>query len=441
MLDQLSGRLQSAMKFLRGEGKITEKNMAEALKMIRMAFLEADVNYKVVKDFEAAIKEKALDEKVIKSLTPAQQVIKIIRNELTSLLGNKERELDLSGPAPSKIMLVGLQGAGKTTTCGKLGKLVSKQGKKPLFLSIDTKRPAAQDQLKIIARNLNLAFFELSKEHFADPAKALKDGLEHAAKLGLSPLIVDTAGRLHVDEELMEELKIVRDVLQPNEVIYVGDAMTGQDAVTSAQIFEEKIGLTSIILTKLDGDARGGAALSIVSGTGKPIKFVGMGEKFDQLEIFHPDRMASRILGMGDILTLIEKAENEADKREAEEIARRIKRQEFSLEDFQKQIAQMKKMGSFSQILNMMPTGGVFKNLSKVNIDDSKIHHFEAIINSMTPAERNNPKIINGSRRSRIARGSGCPVSEVNQLLKQFFEMKKMMKKSVFQDMLSRFPE
>jgi signal recognition particle subunit SRP54 len=440
MLDQLSERLQKAMKFLRGEGKITKKNMEEALKMMRMAFLEADVNYKVVKDFEARIKEKALEEKVMQSLTPAQHVIKIIKDELTSLLGNEEKKLDLSGIPPSKFMLVGLQGSGKTTTCGKLGKLVSKQGKKPLFVSIDIKRPAAQDQLKIIAHNLNLAFYELSKEQMAKPTKALKNAIEYARKQAFSPLIVDTAGRLHVDEELMEELKIVRDILQPNEVIYVGDAMTGQDAVKSAQVFEEKIGLTSVILTKLDGDARGGAALSIVSVTGKPIKFAGVGEKLDQLEVFHPDRMASRILGMGDMLTLIEKAEDEADIQEAEEMAKRLKRQEFSLDDFQKQIAQMKKMGSFSQILNMMPKAGPFKNISKIDVDDTKIHHFEAIINSMTPAERDNPKIINGSRRSRIARGSGCPVSEVNQLLKQFSEMKKMMKKSEFQKILSQFP-
>jgi signal recognition particle subunit SRP54 len=440
MLDQLSERLQKAMKFLHGEGKITEKNMEEALKMMRMAFLEADVNYKVVKDFEAGIKEKALDEKVMQSLTPAQQVIKIIRDELTSLLGNEEKKLDLSGTPPSKFMLVGLQGSGKTTTCGKLGKLVSKKGKTPLFISIDIKRPAAQDQLKIIANNLNLAFYELSKEQITNPTKALKNAIEYAKKQAFSPLIVDTAGRLHVEEELMEELKIVRDILQPNEVIYVGDAMTGQDAVKSAQVFNEKIGLTSVILTKLDGDARGGAALSIVSVTGKPIKFIGTGEKLDQLEVFHPDRMASRILGMGDMLTLIEKAEDETDIQEAEEMAKRLKRQEFSLEDFQKQIAQMKKMGSFSQILNMMPKAGPFKNISKIDVDDTKILHFEAIINSMTPSERDNPKIINGSRRSRIARGSGCPVSEVNQLLKQFSEMKKMMKKSAFQKMLSQFP-
>ncbi|MCK4814248.1 signal recognition particle protein, partial [bacterium] len=284
MLDQLSERLQKAMKFLRGEGKITEKNMEEALKMMRMAFLEADVNYKVVKDFEAGIKAKALDEKVMQSLTPAQQVIKIIRDELTSLLGNEEKKLDLSGTPPSKFMLVGLQGSGKTTTCGKLGKLVSKQGKKPLFVSIDIKRPAAQDQLKMIAKMLSLSSYEMTKELMLSPPKALKELVKFSVNRAFDPIIVDTAGRLHIDDELMEELRIVKDALKPTEVIYIGDSMTGQDAVKSAQIFEEKVGLTSIILSKLDGDARGGAALSIVSVTGKPIKFIGVGEKFDKLE-------------------------------------------------------------------------------------------------------------------------------------------------------------
>ncbi|MFC2158670.1 signal recognition particle protein [Acidobacteriota bacterium] len=440
MLDQLSDRLQKTMKFLRGEGKITEKNMTEALRMIRMAFLEADVNYKVVKEFEVRIKEKALDEKVLASLSPAQQVIKIVRDELTSILGTEEKKLAFSSRPPTRFMLVGLQGSGKTTTCGKLGKLVSKQGKKPLFVSFDMKRPAAQDQLRIISNDLKIPFYELSKDQMADPIQALKDVVKHAQTQGSDPLVVDTAGRLHVDEELMDELRMVKDILKPDEVIYVGDAMTGQDAVKSAQQFEEKIGLTSVILTKLDGDARGGAALSIVSVTGKPIKFIGVGEKSDQMEVFHPDRMASRILGMGDMLSLIEKAEEQADVKESEEMARKLMRQEFSLLDFQKQLKQMKKMGSFSQFLNMLPQAGPFKNLSKINIDDNRILHFEAIINSMTPRERENPKIINGSRRSRIARGSGRPVSDVNQLLKQFADMKKMMKKSEFQKMISNFP-
>jgi signal recognition particle subunit SRP54 len=440
MLDQLSSRLQKAMKFLRGEGKITERNMAEALKMLRMALLEADVNYRVVKDFEANIKVKSLDQKVLDSLSPAQQVIKIVRDELTSILGQEAKKLEFASPPPSVFMLVGLQGSGKTTTCGKLANWVRTLKKNPLLVSFDLKRPAAQDQLKMISSQLDIPFFELSKQQMASPQKSLKDVLKHAKNKNHDPLIVDTAGRLHVDEELMEELRMVKDILEPTEVLFVGDSMTGQDAVKSAQLFQEKIGLTSIILTKLDGDARGGAALSMASVTGKPIKFVGVGEKFDKLEMFHPDRMASRILGMGDMLTLIEKAEEQADMKEAEEMAKKLRKQEFSLGDFKKQLVQLKKMGSVSQFLHMLPSGGMFKNVSNMSIDDKKIVYFEAIINSMTKNERENPKIISGSRRARIARGSGRPVSEVNQLLKQFFGMKKMMKKSQFQKLLSNLP-
>jgi len=440
MLDQLSDRLQKVMKFLRGEGKITERNMAEAMKMLRMALLEADVNYKVVKDFEARIKEKSLDQKVLDSLTPAQHVIKIVRDELTSILGHDAKKLAFQSLPPSVFMLVGLQGSGKTTTCGKLAKWICESQKNPLLVSFDLKRPAAQDQLKIIAAQLNIPIFELSKEQLTSPKKALDEVLKHAKNRNHDPLIVDTAGRLHVDEELMEELQLVKKILDPAEVIFIGDSMTGQDAVKSAQLFDEKIGLTSIILTKLDGDARGGAALSMVSVTGKPIKFVGVGEKFDKLEIFHPDRMASRILGMGDMLTLIEKAEKQADLKEAEEFARKLRKQEFSLEDFKKQLVQLKKMGSLSQFLHMLPSGGMFKNVSNLSVDDKKILYFEAIINSMTIKERENPKLIGGSRRARIAKGSGRPVSEVNQLLKQFFEMKKMMKKSQFKKFLSDLP-
>ncbi len=440
MFDQLSGRLQNVMKFLRGEGKITEKNMAEALKMIRMTFLEADVNYRVVKEFEEKIRVKALDQKVLMSLTPAQQVIKIVRDELTRILGQEAQKLDFSGSPPSIFMLVGLQGSGKTTTCGKLAKWVLNFQKNPLLVSFDLKRPAAQDQLKMIAEMLKLPFYEMTKDRMSSPSDALKELLKHTGNRGYDPLIVDTAGRLHIDEELMQELRMVKDILNPVELIYVGDSMTGQDAVKSAQLFEEKIGLTSIILTKLDGDARGGAALSIVSVTGKPIKFIGVGEKFDKLEVFHPDRMASRVLGMGDILSLVEKAEEKADLEEAEAIARKLKKNELTFEDFKKQLVQMKKMGSLSQFLSHLPQGGPFKGLSKLSIDDKKILHFEAIINSMTGEERINPKIINGSRRSRIAKGSGRPVSEVNQLLKQFAEMKKMMKKSQFQKLISSLP-
>jgi signal recognition particle subunit SRP54 len=440
MLDQLSNRLQKVAKFLRGEVKVTEKNMAEALKMIRLALLEADVNYRVVKDFESKIKEKALDEKVLESLTPSQQVIKIVKDELMAMLGQETKKLTFSSPPPSIFMLVGLQGSGKTTTCGKLAKWLKNMGKDPMLVSFDLKRPAAQEQLEIIAQTLHLSFYKLAEDQMAEPKKVLKKILTETKNRGHDTLVVDTAGRLHVDEELMGELRMVRNILAPTEVIYVGDSMTGQDAVKSAQRFEEKIGLTSIILTKLDGDARGGAALSIVSVTGRPIKFVGVGEKFDKLEIFHPDRMASRIMGMGDVLTLIEKAEQETDLKEAEEIASKLRAQEFSLEDFRKQLGQLKKMGSMSQFLNMLPTGGIFKQMSKMDVDDKRILYFEAIINSMTAQERENPKIINGSRRKRIARGSGRPVSEVNQLLKQYFEMKKMMKKSQFKKMLSSMP-
>ena len=441
MLDQLTTRLQKVMKFLRGEGKITERNMAEALKMLRMALLEADVNYMVVKDLEGRIKDKALDQRVLDSLTPAQQVIKIVRDELTSILGQETKRLKFESPPPSIFMLVGLQGSGKTTTCGKLAKWVLSLDKNPLLVSFDLKRPGAQDQLKMITNTLKLPFYELAKEQMALPRNALNEVLKHTKNQSYDPLIVDTAGRLHVDEELMEELRLVKSILNPTEVIYVGDSMTGQDAVKSAQLFEEKIGLTSIILTKLDGDARGGAALSMVSVTKKPIKFVGVGEKFDKFEVFHPDRMASRILGMGDMLTLIEKAEKEADVKEAEEFARKLRKYEFTLQDFKKQLVQLRKMGSLSQFIHMLPTGGMFKNISNMNVDDKKMVYFEAIIDSMTVKERENPKIIGGSRRARIARGSGRPVSEVNQLLNQFFEMKKMMKKSQFQKLLSNLPK
>ncbi|MBS3818522.1 signal recognition particle protein [bacterium] len=440
MLQQLSNRLQKTLKYLRGEGKITEKNMTEALRMMRMAFLEADVNYRVVKDFEKRIKEKALHREVLESLTAAQQVIKIIREELTSILGKESQELKFTSPPPSVFMLVGLQGSGKTTTCGKLARWVLNSQKKPLMVSFDLKRPAAQDQLKMITQQLNIPFYEFSKKQLGSPRKALQDVVEYSKKKGFDPCIVDTAGRLHVDEELMKELRMTKDVLNPSEVMYVGDAMTGQDAVKSAQLFEEKVGLTSVILTKLDGDARGGAALSVVSVLGKPIKFVGTGEKFDKFEAFHPERMASRILGMGDMLSLIEKAEQKADMKETEELARNLRKQEFNLQDFKKQLGQFKKMGSLSQFMSMLPQGGPFKNLNKVNIDDKKVFHYEAIINSMTIKERINPKIINGRRRLRIARGSGRPVFEVNQLLKQYFEMKKMMKKSNFQKLISSFP-
>jgi signal recognition particle subunit SRP54 len=436
MFDQLTGRLETMMRFLRGEGKVTEKNMTEALKMMRLALLEADVNYKVVKDFEAAIREKALGEEVLRSLTPAQQVIKIIRDEMAGILGSRQVPLKFAAAPPSIFMLVGLQGSGKTTTCGKLARWTAGIGKNPLLVSFDIKRPAAQEQLKTLAGSLKIAFYEMTGLRPASPAAALRELVLFARNRAYDPLIVDTAGRLHVDDDLMAELRLVRDALEPDEVIYVGDAMTGQDAVKSARAFDEKVGITAVILTKLDGDARGGAALSIAAVTGKPVKFVGVGEKPDKLEVFHPERMASRILGLGDILSLIEKAEAEADVREAEELARRIRKQEFTLDDFKKQIAQMKKMGSMTEILGHLPQVGPFKGLGKVQVDDRRVLQFEAIINSMTPQERENPRILDGSRRRRIARGSGRSVAEVNQLVKQFLEMRKMMKKSALQKML-----
>lgn len=442
MFDQLSEKLQKVIRFLRGEGKLTERNMAEALRQIRLALLEADVNYKVAKDLIDRIKTKALEQKVMDSLTPAQQTVKIVRDELTAILGGEARLLRFVSPPPSVFMLVGLQGSGKTTTCGKLAFHFKKAGRLPLLVSFDLKRPAAQEQLRMIAASLNLPFYELRPEQVKEPERGLRELLVYTRQRGFDPLLVDTAGRLHIDEELMVELKMVRDILKPSEVIFVGDAMTGQDAVRSAKAFEEKIGLTSIILTKLDGDARGGAALSIVAVTGRPIIFVGMGEKYDQLEIFHPDRLAARILGMGDILGLIEKAEKEADLKETAELARKIKKEDFTLEDFRRQLIQLRKMGPLSQVLDMLPNIRPFKHVTQLNLGDRQLVHFEAIINSMTLAERRNPRLIDGRRRLRIARGSGRPVHEVNQLLRRFTELKKMIKTPLFKRMMGsmKFP-
>ncbi|HOW85560.1 MAG TPA: signal recognition particle protein [Candidatus Aminicenantes bacterium] len=439
MFEQLSGRLEKMLKFLRGEVKVTDKNMAEALKMMRLAFLEADVNYKVVKDFEARIRERAAGEEVLGGLNPAQQVIKIVHDELTGILGGGQKPLQFSPHPPSVLMLVGLQGSGKTTTSGKLARWVTGIGKHPLLVSFDLKRPAAQDQLRTIAAGLNVPFYEMTAAPMASPKEALKELLTYTANRGFDPLIVDTAGRLHIDDELMDELRLVKDILAPVETIYVGDAMTGQDAVRSAQTFEERIGLTAVILTKLDGDARGGAALSIVAATGRPIKFVGVGEKSDKLEVFHPERMASRILGLGDILSLIEKAQDRADLAEAEEMARKLRKQEFTLEDFKKQIVQIRKMGSLQDLLGHLPQAGPLKALGRAQVDERRVAHFAAIIDSMTPAERADPKrVLNGSRRARIARGSGRPVQEVNQLVKQFLEMRKMMKGGAVQKLLGK---
>jgi signal recognition particle subunit SRP54 len=438
MFDQLSERLQKVMKTLRGDVQVNEKSLSEALRQLRLAFLEADVNYKVVKDFEVRIREKALHQDVLDSLTPAQQVIKIVRDELTSVLGGSDKPLQFAGTPPSIFMMVGLQGSGKTTTTGKLARWAKGKGRHPLLVSFDLKRPAAQDQLRILAGALQLPFYEMTAERMARPEEALRTLVRDTKERGHDLLLVDTAGRLHVDDELMGELELVKRILAPVETIYVGDAMTGQDAVKSAQAFAERIGITSVILTKLDGDARGGAALSIVSVTGRPIKMVGLGEKPDQLEVFHPDRMASRILGMGDMLGLIEKAEEAADLKDAEEMARKLRKAEFTLDDFRKQLGQLKKMGSLSGLLSHLPGAGPFKKLASADVDDRKLLHFEAIIGSMTAEERGSPKIIDGSRRRRIARGSGRPVHEVNQLLKQFQEMQRMMKGGAFKKLLGR---
>jgi signal recognition particle subunit SRP54 len=440
MFDQLSGRLEKMVRFLRGEVKVTDKALTEALKMMRLALLEADVNYKVVKDFEARIRDKARGEEVLGGLNPGQQVIKVVRDELAAILGGSQKPLQFSARPPSVFMLVGLQGSGKTTTCGKLGRWVAGIGKNPLFVSFDLKRPAAQEQLRTIVTGLGFPFYEMTAARMAAPRQALKELLAHTANRGFDPLIVDTAGRLHIDDELMEELRLVRDILDPVEVIFVGDAMTGQDAVRSAKAFDERTGLTAVILTKLDGDARGGAALSIVSATGRPIKFIGVGEKPDKLEVFHPERMASRILGMGDILSLIEKAQDKADLAEAEEMARKLHKQEFTLEDFKKQLLQMRKMGSLSDLLGHLPQVGPLKGLGQAQVDEGRVVHFAAIIDSMTPEERANPKLLNGSRRARIARGSGRPVHEINQLVKQFQGMQKMMKQGAMKKLLGKLP-
>ena len=434
MLEQLSTRFKKIIKFIRGEGKITEENISDALRQIKIALLEADVNYKIVKDFIERIKHKALNQEVIESITPGQQVIKIVKDELTELLGSKSYSLNYSHQIPSIYLVVGLQGSGKTTTCGKLAKWFLKRNKKPLLASLDLKRPAAQEQLKKIADLTGINFYPVDKD------KNLKTIIENLISYAKSnyfdPIIIDTAGRLHVDEELMEELFLIKEYLKPTETIYVGDALTGQDAVRSAQVFEEKVGIDSIILTKLDGDARGGAALSIVSVTGKPIKFIGVGEKFEQLEVFHPERLASRILGFGDVVTLVEKAMEKIEIEKAEELAKKMKKQDFTLEDFRKQLVQLRKLGSLSSLIKFFPSIGPFKNLEKINVDDKKIIHYEAIINSMTMKERENPKIINGKRRLRIAKGSGRSVQEVNQLLRQYFQMKKMLKTKDFKKML-----
>jgi signal recognition particle subunit SRP54 len=426
MFETLSEKLQRVFKNLRGEGKLTEQHLDEALKEIRMALLEADVNFKVVKQFTDTVKAKALGQEVMQSLTPGQQVVKIVRDELVEMLGGTNVRLNFAAQPPSAIMLVGLQGSGKTTSSGKLAKWLQKGGHRPLLVSVDVYRPAARDQLKVIAKDIGVKLWEGNPND--KPLQLCQDAVREARNTAHDIVVIDTAGRLHIDEALMNELSEIKDNIRPNEVLFVADAMLGQDAVKSAQEFHQKLGFNGFILTKMDGDARGGAALSIKQVTGQPVKFVGIGEKYDALELFHPDRLVSRIMGMGDILSLIEKAEEVVDKKKAVELQEKMLSDNFTLDDFRDQLKQIRKLGALDQILAMLPSIGPFKDLQKVKVDEKELVRVEAIINSMTPKERRNHQLINGSRRKRIAKGSGTSVQQVNQLLKQYAQTRKMMK-------------
>jgi signal recognition particle subunit SRP54 len=427
MFDNLSEKLQRVFKNLRGEGKLSAENMEGALREIRMALLEADVNFRVVKQLIENIKLKAMGEEVLTALSPSQQVIKIVHDELIKILGSHESKLRFANEPPSVFLIVGLQGSGKTTSAGKLARWLSRNGHRPMMVSVDVYRPAAREQLKVIAREVGQTLYEGSPEETQPLVLALSARRE-SAHTGRDVLLVDTAGRLHIDDQLMTELQQLKAQLNPVEILFVADAMTGQDAVKSADEFHKRLGITGVILTKMDGDARGGAALSIRHVTGQPLKFIGVGEKFDALEPFHPDRAANRILGMGDILSFIEKAEEAIDKKKAVEIQRKLIENDFTLEDFRDQMRQIRKLGPIESLLGMMPKVGVLKDLKDVKVDEKEISRVVAIIDSMTPRERDNHMIVNGSRRRRIARGSGTSVQEVNQLLKQYAQAKKMMK-------------
>jgi len=426
MFENLSERLQGVLKNLRGEGKLSAEHIETALKDIRLALLEADVHFQVVKGFTESVRSKALGQEVLGSLNPGQQVVKIVRDELVEILGGTTANLEFSANPPTVIMLVGLQGSGKTTSSGKLASWLKKNGKRPMLVSVDVYRPAAREQLKVIAGDIDVRIWEGEPEE--NPLALCQGALKEALASAHDVLIIDTAGRLHIDEELMAELTEIKSVLKPSEILLVADAMLGQDAVKSAGQFHERLGFTGFILTKMDGDARGGAALSIKSVTGRPVKFIGIGEKYDALERFHPDRLVSRILGMGDILSLIEKAEEVVDQKKAIELQKKVASNSFTLEDFRDQLRQVRKMGSLESILGMLPNMGPFKDLSKVQVDEKELTRTEAIINSMTPKERRIHQIINGTRRKRIARGSGTSVQQVNQLLKQFIQARKLMK-------------
>jgi len=427
VFDNLSDRLNSVFKKLKGHGKLSEKNIEDGLREVRMALLEADTHYKVVKQLIAGIKERAIGQEVLSSLTPGQQVIKIVNDELTALMGSQHEDLNLGGPSPAPVMLVGLQGSGKTTTAGKLAVFLRKSGRKPYLVPVDVYRPAAIDQLSKLAGELSVPVYPSTTD--MEPVEIAKKARDAATKEGCDTLILDTAGRLHVDEALMAELANLKKALQPSDIMLVADAMTGQDAVNIAQSFDEALDIDGVLLSKMDGDARGGAALSIKAITGKPIKFIGVGEKSSALEPFHPERMASRILGMGDMLSFIEKAQSAVDEKKAADLEKKLRKNEFTLEDFRDQMAQVRKMGSLSDIIKMIPGAGKNKQLQNMDVDDGELVKIEAIINSMTRKERRQHQIINGSRRKRIANGSGTSVQDVNKLLKNYSQVLKMIKK------------
>ncbi len=422
----LSEKLNGVFKRLKGKGVLTENDINEAMREVRLALLEADVNYKVVKDFVASVKEKALGEEIMTSLTPGNQVVKIVNDELTALMGGADSKLTYSPSGFTTIMLVGLQGTGKTTTAAKLAAYLAKEGKKPMLAACDIYRPAAIDQLEVVGAQVGVPVY--TDRNCRDAAKIAADAKDQAERKGLNVLIVDTAGRLHIDEELMEELQRVKKQVRPHEVLLVVDAMTGQDAVNAAQSFHESVGIDGIIMTKLDGDTRGGAALSVRSVTGRPIKFVGMGEKLDALEPFHPDRMAGRILGMGDVMSLIEKAQQTVDAEKAAELEKRLAKNQFTLEDFKDQMGQIKGMGGLGKLIDMMPGAAGKVSSDQIDAGEREFRNMEAIINSMTPAERKDPSILNASRRKRIAAGAGVTVSKVNNLIKKYDDTKKLMK-------------
>jgi signal recognition particle subunit SRP54 len=426
MLDNLSNKLQKILKNLTGQGRVSGRHIEETGREIRNALLDADVHFKIAKDFVERIKQRALGQEVLESLTPGQQVIRVVRDELIRLLGGNQTELQFSKQPPSVFLMVGLQGSGKTTSTAKLAYWLRKNNHTPLLLSVDVYRPAAVEQLRVLCAGNGLGYFDAPGNQ--DPISRAEEGLRHARNSGYDVVLIDTAGRLHIDDEMMVELEQVRKATPPVETLLVADAMTGQDAVRSAKEFHDRLGLTGVILTKMDGDARGGAALSIKTVTGQPIKFVGVGEKVDDLEPFFPDRLAGRILGMGDVLSLIEKAEQSVDKEQAAELAEKIRKDEFTLDDFRDQMRQIRQMGPLDQILGMLPNMGPLRGLNQLKVDEKELVHIEAIINSMTAEERRNHQILNGSRRKRIARGSGRPVNEINKLLKQYVETRKMMR-------------